>query len=65
MAERLMTVGEVAEYLAVPVQTIYAWRKRSEGPRGCRVGRYVRFRRTDVEKWLDQQAAGGGPGAAA
>lgn len=53
--ERLLTVEEVAEWLLVPVGTIYAWRYRSTGPASYKVGRHVRFRRADVERWLEDQ----------
>ena len=56
MEDKLMTVEELAEYLAVPVQTVYRWRHRGYGPRGIKVGRYIRFRRADVETWLNSQA---------
>ncbi|MGH9010023.1 MAG: helix-turn-helix transcriptional regulator [Acidimicrobiia bacterium] len=52
-AERLMTIGELAEYLQVPRETIYRWRKHGGGPSGFRMGRHVRFRRSDVEAWLE------------
>ncbi len=55
MAEALLSVDEVAAYLAVPVATVYRWRTHGSGPRGVRVGRYVRYRRADVEAWLDAQ----------
>lgn len=40
--ERLLSPTELAGCLAVPVQTIYQWRHRGEGPPGYRVGRHVR-----------------------
>lgn len=49
---RLLTVQDLANYLGVPVATIYAWRYRRQGPPGFRVGRYLRFRRSDVEQWI-------------
>lgn len=52
-----MTVEAVAEYLGVPVATVYAWNSRGLSPKRYRVGKYVRYRRTDVEAWIDQQAA--------
>lgn len=55
--DRLMTIRELAEYLDVPVKTIYAWRYHGVGPRGFRVGRHVRFRWRDVEVWLAEQIA--------
>ena len=53
--ERLLTVEEVAAWLGVPVGTIYAWRYRSAGPASYKVGRHVRFRRGDIERWLEDQ----------
>lgn len=53
--EQLMTVQELARYLGVPVGTLYQWRYRREGPAGFRVGRHVRYRRADVQKWIEQQ----------
>lgn len=53
--ESLMTVEQVADYLNVPVKTVYRWRLMGTGPRGARVGRYVRYRRADVEAWFERQ----------
>ena len=55
MSDSLMTVEAVAEYLGVPVATVYAWNSRSVGPKRFRVGKYVRYRRADVDAWVDQQ----------
>jgi excisionase family DNA binding protein len=51
----LWTVNDVADYLGVPVQTLYAWRARHYGPPARRVGRYLRYRATEVHAWLDAQ----------
>jgi excisionase family DNA binding protein len=53
----LATIGEVSAYLGVPTQTLYGWRSKRTGPRASVVGRHIRYRWDDVEKWLDQQAA--------
>jgi excisionase family DNA binding protein len=52
----MWTVKDVAEFLAVPVQTLYEWRTKGYGPKGIRVGRYVRYRREDVFAWVESQA---------
>ena len=49
------TPQELADYLDLPVGTIYQWRVRGEGPAGLKIGRHVRFRRTEVEAWLEDQ----------
>jgi excisionase family DNA binding protein len=46
---------DLAAYLAIPLKTIYRWRYLGEGPAGYRVGRHVRYKREDVEAWLDGQ----------
>ena len=53
-ASRLWSVQDVAEYLQVPVQTLYSWRTQGYGPPGRRMGKYVRYRREDVMRWIDQ-----------
>ena len=52
---RLLSTSEVAAFLGVPVATIYAWRQKDYGPRGIPVGRYIRYRPTDVDDWLREQ----------
>lgn len=52
---RLLTVQDLADYLDVPVATIYAWRYHRQGPPGFRVGRHLRFRWSDVEQWISDR----------
>ena len=49
---RLLTVEELARYLAVPTSWIYQRTATGTIPH-IRVGRYVRFRLDDVRAWLD------------
>jgi excisionase family DNA binding protein len=56
--EPMLTVEEVAELLRVPVATLHQWRHKGTGPRSYRVGRYVRYRRDDLEAWLEENAKG-------
>jgi excisionase family DNA binding protein len=51
--KRLLTIQQLAEYLDVPTATLYAWRYRGVGPPGFRVGKHVRFRWADVERWIE------------
>lgn len=50
--ERLWGVREVAEFLGVPPATLYQWRYHGYGPRGRRVGRYVRYDPSEVRDWF-------------
>ncbi|WP_041791787.1 helix-turn-helix domain-containing protein [Microlunatus phosphovorus] len=54
-SDRLMTLAELAEMLGIPVNTLYGWRCRGEGPPGYRIGRHIRYRRAAVETWLETQ----------
>ena len=51
----LMSVPELAAYLQVPEATVYAWRSRGQAPPCYRVGRWLRFRREEVDNWLSGQ----------
>jgi len=53
--ERLLTINDLSEMLGIPVDTLYGWRHRGQGPQGYRVGRHVRYRRASVEAWLDSR----------
>ena len=54
-SDRLLTVQDLADYLDVPVATIYAWRYRRQGPPGFRIGRHLRFRWSDIERWIEDR----------
>lgn len=55
--ETLLTSAEVARLLQKPERTLGQWRYLKIGPRFVRIGRDVRYRPRDIEKWLDQQAS--------
>ena len=57
--DRLLTVQDLALYLGVPVATVYEWRYRGKGPPGFRVGRHLRFRHGDVERWIEERIKSG------
>ncbi|MFJ9787077.1 MULTISPECIES: helix-turn-helix transcriptional regulator [Amycolatopsis] len=57
MNDRLLSIEDLSAYLQVPVNTLYQWRKTGKGPAGFRVGKYVRYRPSDVDTWIDGQAA--------
>lgn len=53
--EPLLTIGELAEYLDVPIATIYDWRVDGKGPCAVRIGRRVKFTISDVNAWIARQ----------
>lgn len=60
--DQLMSIEELAAYLQVSVQTIYGWRHRREGlgTAAMKVGRALRWRRSQVDAWLEQQTIAAG-----
>jgi excisionase family DNA binding protein len=53
--ERLWTEQETAAYLNVAVGTLRRWRAEGSGPPALRVGRTIRYRRSDVDRWLERE----------
>lgn len=53
--EPLLDITELAEYLGVPLSTIYDWRTRGLGPRAYRFGKHLKFALSDVRSWMEEQ----------
>ena len=53
--EEWLTLAEVAAEVKVEPRVIYNQRYLGKGPRGVRVGRELRFRRSEVERWLSER----------
>ena len=58
MEESFLTTSEVLEYLQVNQRTVYRLIKAGKIP-AVRVGRQWRFRKRDIDAWLDRQGPGG------
>lgn len=50
--EAAYSIKELAERLHVSSQTLYDLRSQGRGPTGFRVGKHLRFRRSEVTAWL-------------
>ncbi len=57
VADPFMTVREVSAYLNVSPNTLNYWRKTGRGPRGVRMGKVLRYRRSAVEEWIQRCTA--------
>src|SRR5947207_8286580 len=62
--ETFLTTEEVLEYLQVNLRTVYRLIKAGKIP-AVRVGRQWRFRKRDIDAWLDSQRPRGGTARAA
>lgn len=53
----LLDRRQLAEWFGVDVDTVKGWDERGRGPRRCVLGhRTIRYRRSDVEAWLEERA---------
>lgn len=48
--DQLIDVTELADYLGVPVTTIYDWRANGKGPPAYRFGKRIKFAVSDVRE---------------
>jgi len=52
----MMTERQVAESLSMSIGSVRKWRRLRTGPRFVKIGRAVRYRRRNVEAWLESCA---------
>jgi PTS system nitrogen regulatory IIA component len=60
--DSLMDIKQIASYLQINEATAYSWAQSGKLP-GIKIGRIWRFRREDIESWLDQNMQGMEPNA--
>ena len=53
----ILTLEEVARYLRLKPQTIYKWAQEKRIP-AVKLGKEWRFRRSVIDRWLDDQLLG-------
>ncbi|GIE79071.1 hypothetical protein Aph02nite_50210 [Actinoplanes philippinensis] len=56
MKRALATPDEISTYLGVSLRTLETWRYRKTGPGWHTVGRHVRYRWEEVDRWLAEHA---------
>lgn len=54
MTDEILTLKEVADYLKLAEKTAYRLAAEGKLP-GFKVGGSWRFKRTDLEKWIEEQ----------
>lgn len=53
--EQILSRQDVADRYGVPLQTTSVWIQKGYGPRSFRVGKYTRYRLSDVLAWESEQ----------
>ena len=56
--DSLVTETQTAELLNISIRTLQAWRIKLTGPRFVRVGRAIRYRRSDLLAWIEANTVG-------
>ena len=59
--DEILTIREVAALLKIGEKTAYTMAQSGELP-GFKVRGQWRFRRAEIDRWIDQQPRGGGDG---
>jgi predicted DNA-binding transcriptional regulator AlpA len=53
---QMLTVDQLVQLLQLPSkETVYYWNRTGSGPTYCRVGKYVRYNKSDVLNWLEDR----------
>jgi len=55
--QEIMTTAEVAAMLQVSVSTLKYWLYCDKAPKSIKIGKHRRFRRADVQRWIDEHTA--------
>ena len=55
MREVLDLIG-ASKYLSVSVATLRAWKRQGRGPTYFRAGKLVRYRRVDLDAWIQRHS---------
>jgi excisionase family DNA binding protein len=63
VADKHLTIQDLAERVGVPVATVYQWNTKGTAPRYLRIGRHVRYRLADVITWENERCVVGEPRA--
>jgi len=60
--ELLLTERDVAKLLRVSLAAVRKWRLQERGPKYLKIGSLVRYRRSDLDVWLNSLPTGGAAG---
>lgn len=53
---KFLTPGQVADMFAIPLKTVYAWRRHKTGPPAIRIGRHLRYDPRALDRWVAGRA---------
>lgn len=53
MGSACMTLPQAADYLGMAIATLNRWRCHGEGPMYLKIGRSIRYRKSDLDEFLN------------
>jgi excisionase family DNA binding protein len=54
--DKLIGVKELSDYIGIPERTLREWNYKGIGPKSYRVGRWLKYRKSEVDEWLETQS---------
>lgn len=57
-AGELLNTAQAAERVCLSARTLERLRAAGKGPKYLRIGRWIRYRAEDLDKWLESRARG-------
>lgn len=54
---QLLTIDDLSERLKVPRETLRRWRRERRLPPAIKVGRAVRWRAEEIDRWIERNVA--------
>ena len=54
--KHVLDINEAAAMIGVTVACMRKWKRQKRGPTYFRAGKLIRYRRTDVERWIAQNS---------
>jgi len=54
--KQVLNINEAAALIGVTVACLRKWKRQKRGPTYFRAGKLIRYRRPDIENWIDQNS---------
>ena len=55
MSTELLTPGQASEVVGLSAKTLAHYRVSGEGPHFYKIGRFVRYKRCDLDTWIEDR----------
>jgi len=55
MQTEFLTTEQAADFLTIKPNTLEIWRLKGKGPTYVKFGRAVRYKKTDIDAWINSQ----------